>query len=65
MLCLYSLVNDVEALPECLSPVLVSDTYVFEVEWLRMAHCSSLGTPFAIDVAVAEFDEIENIVYKD
>ena len=62
MLGLDGLVHDVEALPEFRTPVLVADAQVFQVERGRMSHLRPPGTPFRVDAAVAELDEVQGVL---
>ena len=62
MLLLYGFVHYVEALPELLSSVLVSNAHIFEVERLRVAHLGAQRTPLCINAAVAELDEVYGIL---
>lgn len=62
ILCAYLLDEHLEALCIERSPLFVADTYLLEVERLRMAELSTYLSPLGIDVTIAELDEVEGIV---
>ena len=62
ILCAYLLDEHLEALCIERSPLFVADTYLLEIERLRMAEPSTYLSPLGIDVTIAELDEVEGIV---
>ena len=45
------------------APLLVTDTYILEVEWFWVTHVSTKLSPHVLlRVAISELDEVENIV---